>query len=184
MGSMAVRWLLLILTGCSLTLSGPDPNRPRTKPPVCDTSKSLVALDGVMAATMAIVGVAAASSNNGSEAVAPALLAAAFIGSAIHGNNLVNDCHREMDGYDQMMAARDIEAASPPAVAAAPMAAPPMAAPPMAAPPMATPPPMPQPEPAAPDEQQGAPEPPAPPAATPAAPPSRDRWSAFWREVP
>ena len=173
MGSMA-RWFLLLLTGCSLTLSGPDPNRPRSKAPVCDTSKSLVALDGVMAATMAVVGVAAAGSSNSSSAVVPALLSALFIGSAIHGNNVVNDCHREMENYDSAMAARDIE---PPV---RPPLGPPLGPPGMAAPqaPVA-----PQPEaPAAADE----PGPPPAQAPTPPPPPpaANDRWSAFWREVP
>lgn len=165
MGSMA-RWFLLLLTGCSLTLSGPDPNRPRTKQPVCDTSKSLVALDGVMAATMAVVGVAAAGSSNSSSAVVPALLSALFIGSAIHGNNIVNECHREMENYDQVMAARDIE---------------PPVRPPLGPPGMAAPQPAPQPE-APPSAEEPEPQPAQAPA--PAAQPSNDRWSAFWRELP
>ncbi len=158
------RWFLLLLTGCSLTLSGPDPNRPRSKAPVCDTSKSLVALDGVLAATMGVIAVAAAGNSDGGAAVAPALFGALFVASAIHGNNVVNDCHREMDNYDQMMAARD--AVPPPR----PMLAPPSAIEPQV-------PPQPEPPPALPQAQpQPAPQP--PPA------PSGDRWQAFWREVP
>lgn len=193
MGTMA-RWFLLLLTGCSLTLSGPDPNRPRNKPPACDTSKSLVALDGVMAATMGIVGVAAASSNNGSSAVVPALLSALFIGSAIHGNNVVNACHRELENYDQVMAARDIETPVRPPLAAPGMTAPQPAAPPFGPRPAVAPPPIPGPEEATPadasqpaDEPEQPPPPPAqprPPAAQPQRQPSGDRWSAFWREVP
>jgi hypothetical protein len=130
MGSMA-RWLLLLLTGCSLTLSGPDPNRPRSKQPTCDTSKTLVALDGVMTGTLAIIAVAAASNNDGSAAVAPGLLAAAFLGSAIHGNNVVNACHQDFEAYDQAMAAQQIVPAlqpppePPPVVATAPPPPPP-----------------------------------------------------------
>lgn len=126
MGSMA-RWLLLLLTGCSLTLSGPDPNRPRSKQPTCDTRKTLVALDGVMTGALAIVAVAAASNNDGSAAVAPGLLAAAFLGSAIHGNNVVNACHQDFEAYDQAMAAQQIVPAlqPPPVVAPAPPPPPP-----------------------------------------------------------
>jgi hypothetical protein len=130
MGSMA-RWLLLLLTGCSLTLSGPDPNRPRSKQPTCDTSKTLVALDGVMTGTLAIIAVAAASNNDGSAAVAPGLLAAAFLGSAIHGNNVVNACHQDFESYDQAIAAQQIVPAlqpppqPPPVVAPAPPPPPP-----------------------------------------------------------
>jgi hypothetical protein len=102
------RWLLLLLTGCSLTLSGPDPNRPRSKQPTCDTRKTLVALDGVMTGALAIIAVAAASNNDGGAAVAPGLLAAAFLGSAIHGNNVVNACHQDFEAYDQAMAAQQI----------------------------------------------------------------------------
>ena len=153
MGSMA-RWLLLLLTGCSLTLSGPDPNRPRSKQPTCDTSKTLVALDGVMTGTLAIIAVAAASNNEGGAAVAPGLLAAAFLGSAIHGNNVVDACHQDFEAYDQAMAAQEIVPALQP-------------------PPQ--PPPQPQPPPPPPQQQ---PEPPPAPRV------ASDPWQAFWREVP
>ena len=181
MGSMAVRWLLLILTGCSLTLSGPDPNRPRNKLPVCDTSKSLVALDGVLAATMGIIAAAAASSNDGGAAVAPALFGAVFVASAIHGNSEVNACHREMENYDAMMAARETvpEDVPPPKPVERPVAV---------APPGMQPPPQPEPQPQEPPELQEPPQPPPQPQprAQPQPPPAPagDRWQAFWREVP
>ncbi len=166
MGTMA-RWFLLLLTGCSLTLSGPDPNRPRHKPPTCDTSKALVAIDGVLAATMGIIAVAAASNNNGSAAVAPAIFGAVFVASAIHGNNTVNACQRDFESYDQAMAARDIEGTPRPVVASSPA-------------------PQPAPEAAeTPPEEQPAAQPQPQPAPPPAPPPaSNDRWQAFWREVP
>lgn len=168
MGTMA-RWFLLLLTGCSLTLSGPDPNRPRHKPPTCDTSKALVAIDGVLAATMGIIAVAAASNNNGGAAVAPALFGAVFVASAIHGNNTVNACQRDFESYDQAMAARDIE--GPPSAAGAPR-----------------PEPTPAPQQTAETEPEEQPAPPPPAPASPPQPapqpPSSDRWQAFWREVP
>lgn len=165
MGTMA-RWFLLLLTGCSLTLSGPDPNRPRNKPPACDTSKALVAIDGVLAATMGIIAVAVASNNDGGAAVAPALFGTAFVASAVHGNNTVNACQRDLESYDQAMAARDIEAPQRPE--------PPAAAQPSPQDEPAPPEPPPQAQPA----QQ-----PSPPAQVPAQS-SGDRWQAFWREVP
>jgi hypothetical protein len=177
------RWLLLLLTGCSLTLSGPDPNRPRTKAPTCDTSKSLVAVDGVLTATMSIVALAAAGNDNESAAVAPALLAAAFLGSAIHGNNVVNACQRDMESYDEALAAQETLGAPRPQPAYQPPPqsqaepGPQLAAQLQPQPPtqLHAPPPA-QPRPQAPSESQ----PPPPDQSRPAG----DRWSAFWREVP
>ena len=98
MGTMA-RWFLLLLSGCSLTLSGPDPNRPRNNRPACDTSKALVALDGALAATTGLIAIGLASNGDGGAAVAPALIGSAFLLSAVHGNNTVDACNREMDSY-------------------------------------------------------------------------------------
>jgi hypothetical protein len=168
---MAARHLLLLLTGCSLTLSGPDPNRPRNKMPACDTSKSLVALDGVMAAALGTTALAIAGGNDSSAAVGPAVFGALYLVSAIHGNSVVNDCHREMENYDQAMAARDIVPPVRPAVMGPSMTPPVMTPPPVVAPqPVVAPPPADEPAPAPPPQ-------PAPRAAG-------DRWSAFWREVP
>jgi hypothetical protein len=151
------RWFLLLLSGCSLTLSGPDPNRPRNNRPACDTSKALVALDGALAATAGLIAIGLASSDEGGAAVAPALVGSAFLLSAVHGNSTVDACHREMDSY----------ASSP-----VPLPEPQVAQQPVVQP--AAMPVMPPPPPVTPPQVQPAPPP----------PPANDRWSAFWREVP
>ena len=156
MGSMG-RWFLLLLSGCSLTLSGPDPNRPRNNLPACDTSKALVALDGAMAAATGLVAIGLASNGDGGAAVAPALVGSLFLLSAVHGNNTVDACHREMESYASSMAPLpEPQVAQRPLVQPAVMPAPPV-----------TPP----------HVQPVQPPPPPPPAPD-------DRWSAFWREVP
>jgi hypothetical protein len=151
------RWFLLLLSGCSLTLSGPDPNRPRNNRPACDTSKALVALDGALAATAGLIAIGLASNGDGDAAVAPALIGSAFLLSAVHGNNTVDACHREMDSYASSMVPLP-EVAQQPVVQ-------PAAMPVMPPPPPVTPP----------HVQPASPPPPAAP---------NDRWSAFWREVP
>ena len=175
MATMA-RWFLLLLTGCSLTISGPDPNRPRTKPPTCETSKALVAIDGVLAATLGIVAIAAASSNDGGAAVAPALFGAAFAASAIHGNTTVNACHREMESYDAAVAAREIVPAAAPPEEERPQVQPQLALQPQ--PPQ-------QPQPQLQPQLQPQPQPQLQPQPQPQPQPhTGDRWQAFWREVP
>jgi hypothetical protein len=154
------RWFLLLLSGCSLTLSGPDPNRPRNNRPACDTSKALVVLDGALAAATGVVALGLASDGDGGAAVAPALVGSLFLLSAVHGNNTVNACNREMDSY-----ASSLVPLPEPQVAQQPPVQP-AAMPVMPPPPPVAPPPVP---------------PVQPP---PPAPATNDSWSAFWREVP
>ena len=185
MGTMA-RWFLLLLSGCSLAITGPSPDRPRTKAPTCDTSKGLVALDGVLAATMSMVGLSIATGNDGSAAIAPLIVAGLFTASAIHGNNEVNACIREQTNYESEMAARAPlpDESERPTVAA--QGAPAIAMQPAVSLPSASGPPVPQqlapPAPAPPQQQ---PQPRAqqqPPAPRPE--PADDAWAAFWKEVP
>jgi hypothetical protein len=197
------RWFLILLSGCSLTLSGPDPNRPRTNRPTCDTGKGLVALDGVLAATLGLVAIGVASSDGGA-AVAPGLLGSLFLLSAVHGNSTVDACNREMDNWAATM--------TPPVPPDEPVAQlhPPMPTPAPMQPSMAGPmqPPLPAPmQPSVPAPMQ----PSTPPAVQPAViasqppppqpaprpvtaprvqqpPPPRadndDTWASFWLEVP
>ena len=190
MGSMT-RWFLtlliggsLALSGCSLALSGPGPDRPRSKPPQCDTSKGLVFVDALVASTLGIVAVSVAS-NNGGEAILPLLGAGVFVASAIHGNNVVNECNREIGNYQSELAAAapdpDAEPRQPliaPRPAMAPagpamVAMQPATALPSQPPPQVRPPPtQPQPQP------QAQPAPPPPQAA------DNEPWAAFWKEAP
>ena len=180
MGTMA-RWFLLILSGCSLAISGPSPDQPRNKPPTCETSKTLIALDGVFAATMAVIALGVAGGNNSSDAIAPALFGTLFAVSAVHGNSLVNDCNREHANYDSAMAAHALppdENEENPVIAA--RGAPGIAMQPAVALPSASGPPVPQ-QLAPPPQQAPAPAPRPAPAATA---PSDEAWAAFWKEVP
>ncbi len=172
MGTM-MRWFLCVVTGgamlsgCSLALSGPSPDRPRNKVPQCDTSKGLVVVDGLIATTLGIVAASVAASNNGGAAVLPLLGAGVFTASAIHGNNVVNACNREMGNYESEVAAARSplppdEEPRPAAVAMQPALALPSQPQPQA-------PPQPQPQ-----------APPAPPTHEAAAEP----WAAFWKETP
>jgi len=182
------RWLVILglSAGCSFSLSGPDPNRPRGKAPDCSTSKTSVVLDGLMAAVSGVLAISlAADSNSGAAAVAPLAVGSLFAGAAIHGNSVVNDCRQaNMEYYGE-------QAGPPPPVASddQPRKLRPPSGPvkPAAAP---------QPEPEAEDEteQQPAPQPaqppqPAkqavaqPPKQAPQPQPPNDSWSNFWKEV-
>lgn len=181
------RWLsiaLVLSTGCSLALSGPDPARPKRKAPECDTGKGLVMLDGLVATGAALTTISlAGSSNNSTQEVAllPAVIGAAFLGSALRGNSVVNACRQEMEDYVAGAAPRDepplrdtprlheVRAADeqesrphPKLVAAKPAVAP-----------KPPPPPPPPPPPATAPEARGQ-KPEAPPPA----------WVEFWKEVP
>ncbi len=87
------RWcfVLGLVAGCSFALGGPDPRRPPNQAPSCDTGKTAVVLDGVMA-TSAGVTTLAVGSVSGAAALVPAVIGAVFVGAAIHGNNVVNAC--------------------------------------------------------------------------------------------
>ncbi|MEO8549378.1 MAG: hypothetical protein ABI678_05380 [Kofleriaceae bacterium] len=152
-------WVLGLLAGCSFALSGPDPKAPRTQSPHCDREKTAVVIDSVLGAA-AGVATLAVGADNGGAAVIPALLGAVFVGAAIHGNTVVNDC-READA--EYLATLQ-SAPPPPAVVedrryeAAEVTSPVALVPPA---------------PAAPAEQT-----PPPPAAT-----APDAWAEFWKEV-
>jgi hypothetical protein len=94
------RWsvLLGLVAGCSFTLSGPDPNRVRSKLPECDTSKALVVVDSVLAAAAGITALSLGGDSGGA-AIAPALLGALFVGSAIHGSHVVDECRQANAEY-------------------------------------------------------------------------------------
>lgn len=148
--------LLALLGACSFALSGPQPNRPRGVVPQCDTGKGLVVLDGLDAAALGVAGLALAGSNNGSAAVLPIALAAAFVGAAAHGSHVVDECRDAMDAYaNETRPVEPIAHEAPPEEPEPPAAPPPVVI-------------KPKPQPVA------APKP-APAAAAP--------WPDFWQEV-
>lgn len=189
---------LLLYSGCAFGIDGPDPNRPRSKPPQCDTSKSAVVLDGAVAVTAGIIAMSLLESEP-AIALLPASIGAIYLGGALKGNSNANKCRAAMGEYESYVAARETveeqnpgrlhrrepqepaEYAKPQATAAGSVAvAPPataVAPSPTAAAAVAPPP---APVPAQPAKAQAA-------RPQPAAPPEADAgadWSAFWREVP
>lgn len=178
MGNMT-RWFLTLLTGgslalsgCSLALSGPSPDRPRSKPPQCDTSKGLVFVDALLASTLGIIAVSVGS-NNGGDAILPVIGAGVFVASAVHGNNVVNECNREIGNYQSELASA---APDPDAAPRQPFIAP--RAPVVAMQPAVTLPSQPV--------VQSAPPPPAPAQPPPPKPEpaSNEPWAQFWKEAP
>src|SRR6187551_1913096 len=103
MGSMS-RWLsvvaLLSCWGCAFSLDGPDPNRPRNTVPRCDTSKGLVALDGVMATTMGVAALSLSSESEPAIALLPLGLGALYLAGAVSGNRSVNRCNEAIAAYE------------------------------------------------------------------------------------
>jgi hypothetical protein len=182
---------LLLASGCSFGLSGPDPKQPRGQEPKCDTEKTAVLGDALLA-TAAGVTTLAVGADNGGAAILPAVVGAVLVAAAIHGNNAVNDCRAAKAEYiaslqaapptgddsdERTASAQRARLIRSPASTAATFAVPLGPAP--AAPP---PPPEPEPAPAPVPASAAAPAPAAqpPPAAPAPAPPT---WSAFWKEV-
>jgi len=165
-------WAFGLLAGCSFALSGPDPKAPRTQSPHCDREKTTVVIDGVLASA-AGVATLAVGADNGGAAVIPALLGAAFIGAAIHGNNVVNRCRAADAEYLATLqptlppAVVEDRPGEPAPVRSSVAFAPPPAEPAEQAPVEAAPAPAPAPT-------------SAPPPAKAAAP---EAWGEFWKEV-
>jgi hypothetical protein len=178
--SLAI-FLSLLVGGCSLSIQGPAPDRPRHLVPACDTGKGSVALDGIMATGLGIGAFAALDED--AEGTGLALLATAglFVASAIRGNGAANECRVAYGEYNAAyMRARRQESVGelprPPAprpIVKRPPAevepeVPPVVASPEPAPAYATP-------------RPSTPPKPAPP---PKPDPDDDDWSAFWKEAP
>jgi hypothetical protein len=177
---------LVFSAGCSFALGGPDPARPKYKPPQCDTGKGLVVVDGLFATAAGLTAISLMGSSNSGEreaAIAPVILGAIFAGAALRGSSVVNDCRKAMDEYVASTEAppvlpppvlkptrkRVVEREQPvvePAVATPEPAVAQPEPPPVQAPPPPPPPPAPKPQ-------------PQPKAKVDAAP-----WGEFWKELP
>jgi hypothetical protein len=120
------RWcfVLAFVTGCSFSLDGPDPKRPAHTAPTCETGKGRVLTDGIFATTMALATVSIGATSGGA-AIIPAVIGAVFVGSAIHGNNTVEDCRKANAAY----AAGAVEETPQQPVIASPSVEPPTPAP-------------------------------------------------------
>lgn len=180
--------VLLLTQGCAFGIDGPDPNRPRSQLPKCDTGKGAVTLDGTVAALSGVIGLSLVSDNETSIAMLPFAIGALYATGAIVGNRAANRCREANADFEAYLATRD---ATPPrgpvrAPAVAPTPTPAAVAerpaPPAVAPVVATEASTPAPvSPAAASSPAPAAAPRAPAAASDD---SDDEWSAFWREVP
>src|SRR5262245_16834701 len=92
------RWLLVLLSisGCAFGIAGPDPDRPRSQMPKCDTGKGLVMLDGVMAATAGVIAISLAGETEPAIALLPLSIGAIYAGGAVRGNSNANKCRKAM----------------------------------------------------------------------------------------
>jgi hypothetical protein len=110
------RWLAATLVlgcwGCAFSLDGPDPNRPRNRVPQCDTSKGLVALDGVMATALGVMALSLTSESEPGLALLPLGFGALYLAGAVSGNRTANACKAAIEDYtrtygDERMVAED-----------------------------------------------------------------------------
>jgi hypothetical protein len=187
-----------LLGACAYSLSGPAPNRARNEPPECDTSKSFVVIDGLMATALGVAALSLASSEEPAVALLPISIGAIYLGGALKGNTVVNQCRAAMSEYggveDARQARDTLSTMDAHADAGAPARRPSDVVPPLPYQPTPYPgqaaySPTSSPSPHVP---YASPAPiAAPPAATPPvqapprkAPAAADDWSDFWREVP
>lgn len=191
----------LALSGCSLGIAAPDPARPPSQVPRCDTGKTAVALDGILATGLTLGAVAAFDQDENSSGLALLAVGGLFLASAFRGNSAANACHAAFESYTGTLEARRrapiVDEPQPPiAQPQPPIAQPPIVQP---QPPITQPPPpiaQPQPPIAQPQPAPAVEAPPPvvaspAPTRTPAPPPKRaptseadDDWSAFWKELP
>jgi hypothetical protein len=183
----------LALGGCSLTLSGPSPSRPRDRPPDCDTGKGFVASDAIVGSLLVFGSLIALANDAGSSALLPGAAGAGLVLSALSGNSKVNDCRAAIAKYDaatddepapiarrpRARRARDPGAppSAPSGVAPAPAPQQPVIMPRSPQPPQ-------QPAPAPPQPPPPQPQPPVSAPTQPSAPTAPDVWADFWRELP
>jgi len=171
----------LALGACSLSLDGPDPQRPRSKPPECDTGKGLVALDVVVGSGFALGGLAVLDNGGAESSAIPLAISGLYLLAALHGNNTANACRSAMAEFtDRATLEPPRTATRPPRVKQQPApAAPPQAQPQLdddAADDAPLQPAKQQPPPPAPASAKQAP--------APKPEPSDDRWRDFWKELP
>lgn len=186
--------VLLVVSGCALAIEGPDPQRPRTEVPKCDTGKGAVGMDGLMVAVFGIASLATFAAGEEGSGLAFGATSGLFLASGMRGNGAANECRAAYDEYNALMAQRQLLEEEPrprPVVVKRPTKRPPKQpvaiepAQPLVedpqsrdvAAPYATPRPAvtPEPEPAATKR--------SPPARTPTAA-DQDDWSSFWKEAP
>jgi hypothetical protein len=154
------------LGGCSIALSGPQPNRPRGELPKCDTGRGAVAVDGITAGLLGVGGLSQLGAENGNRTAGGLLVAAAALYglAALHGDSATSQCRKAMDQFANEQRVPDPDDARPRIVTPTPI--------PTAQPAVMTQPAAPEPEPVV-----------AQPTAAPK-PTNNDPWAEFWREAP
>lgn len=158
--------VLALSAGCSFALGGPDAQRPKGRPPQCDTGKGLVVVDALFATGLGIAALSLAGSSNSSEkdvALVPLIVGGLYAGAALRGNNVVNECRKAQDEF--VADSEPPPQMPPPRVVAKEARAPEVA-------PAAAPAPKPEPKP------EPRPEP------RPEPKPEPGPWSEFWKELP
>ena len=90
-GSLIATFAAVVVSGCSLTLSGPDPRRPIGQYPTCDTGKAPVVLD-IVDGTGFGLGAVAIAGTSGTAAAVLGSIGAAFYLAAYHGKSVIGDC--------------------------------------------------------------------------------------------
>ncbi len=88
--------------GCSLSLSGPDPQASVRDTPRCDTGKGTVALDGVMGTLFAVPALAAfgGDATEVGVGVVLGLASVAYIAAAVRGSGVVDECRAAVAAHD------------------------------------------------------------------------------------
>ena len=81
--------------------------------PKCDTSKALVALDGAVALTAGVIGLAVASEGEPAIALLPISIGALYLGGAVSGNRSVNRCRDAMGEFESYAEARATDTLAP-----------------------------------------------------------------------
>jgi len=105
---VAAAVLSSVLGGCGYSLSGPKPDRPRNQIPECDTSKSLVVLDGLMATALGVATLSMLNSQEPAVALLPLSIGAIYLGGAIKGASAVNECNKARSEFEQGEVDREI----------------------------------------------------------------------------
>lgn len=190
--SIPIVVLIGALTGCSLAIDAPDPQRPRNEVPKCDTGKGAVGMDGLMTTILGVASLAAFANDESGTGLALGAMGGLFLASAVRGNTAANECRAAFTDYNlayqQNLLRDDVRPTPVPVVA------------------KQKPKPKPTPDVQAPVEVQAELDPPTPPTvkpetyASPRPPPAakkpvpqqppapkqadEDDWSDFWTEAP
>lgn len=93
-------------TGCSVSLSGPDPVRRARAVPRCDTGKGMIWLDAFFGTLVGGLGMSALVATEGeSFSYVPLGIGSLYLITALTANSRVNECRSSFEKYDREMTA-------------------------------------------------------------------------------